>query len=134
LHIVFRRLAHKASLFARSKQGNSLRCAWRVSAKEESMNEQQTGRPPRFGLGQVRATYGALAALAAAGRTPNEFLRRHQTGDWGDLMDEDAQENELALLDDYRLLSAYDLGNGIRIWLITEWDRSATTLLLPQEY
>jgi hypothetical protein len=98
------------------------------------MNEPQVGRPPRFALGQVLATHGALAALVAAGRTPSEFLTRHQAGDWGDLTAEDAQENELALLDDYRLLSAYDLGNGIRIWLISEWDRSATTLLLPQEY
>ena len=49
-------------------------------------------------------------------------------------MVEDAQENELALQAGYRLLSAYDLGNGMRIWLITEWDRSATTLLLPSEY
>ena len=98
------------------------------------MNEPPVGRPPRFGLGQVVATYGALAALAAAGRTPREFLHRHQAGDWGDLVAEDTQENELALQSGYRLLSAYDLGNDVRIWLITEWDRSATTLLLPSEY
>ncbi len=47
------------------------------------MDEQPTERPPRFALGQVLATYGALAALAAAGRTPDEFLARHQVGDWG---------------------------------------------------
>src|SRR5205823_46914 len=112
----------------------ALRCAGRTSAKEESMNEQPTGRPLRFGLGQVVATYGVLAALAAAGRTPREFLRRHQAGDWGDLTAEDAQANELALQAGYRLLSAYTLGKDVRIWLITECDRSATTLLLPSEY
>lgn len=98
------------------------------------MNKQPADRPPRFALGRVLATPGALATLAAAGRTPNEYLARHQAGDWGDLTAEDAQENERALQAGYRLLSAYDLGNGMRIWLITEWDRSATTLLLPSEY
>lgn len=98
------------------------------------MSEQPTVRSLRFGLGQVLATHGVLIALAAAGRTPEEFLARHQAGDWGDLTPEDIEENELALHAGYRLLSAYDLGNGERIWLITEWDRSATTLLLPEEY
>lgn len=98
------------------------------------MDEQPSVRSPRFVLGQVLATHGALNALAAAGRTPEEFLARHQVGDWGDLTPEDVQENELALQQGYRLLSAYPLGNDVRIWLITEWDGSATTLLLPEEY
>jgi len=98
------------------------------------MDEQLSVRSPRFVLGQVLATHGALTALAAAGRTPEEFLARHQVGDWGDLTPADIQENELALQQGYRLLSAYRLGNDVRIWLITEWDRSATTLLLPEEY
>ena len=98
------------------------------------MDEQPNVRLPRFWLGQVLATRGALTALAAAGRAPEEFLARHQVGDWGDLTPEDRQENELALQQGYRLLSAYNLDNDVRIWLITEWDRSATTLLLPDEY
>jgi hypothetical protein len=98
------------------------------------MNKQPAERPPRFALGRVFATPRALAVLAVAGRMPNEYLARHQAGDWGDLTAEDAQENELALQAGYRLLSAYDLGNGMRIWLITESDRSASTLLLPSEY
>lgn len=87
-----------------------------------------------FELGQVVATPGALKALGEAGQTPLEFLVRHQTGDWGELDDHDKQENELALKKGFRLLSAYRTAKGERIWIITEWDRSVTTLLLPSDY
>jgi hypothetical protein len=88
----------------------------------------------RFSLGQIVGTPGALVALAEAGRTPLEFLRRHSTGDWGDVDEEDRQANEQSLLDDSRILSAYKLSTGERLWIITEADRSSTTLLLPSEY
>ena len=88
----------------------------------------------RFPLGQIVATPGALKALAAAGHTPQEFISRHQTGDWGELDEEDRRENERSLKDDCRLLSAYSLKNGTKIWVITEADRSSTTILLPEEY
>ena len=89
-------------------------------------------KQPLFPLGQVVATPGALEALAQAGQSPAEFLRRHQMGDWGIVPEEDKAENELSLQQGFRLLSAYQLKTGVKIWLITEADRSVTTLLRPE--
>jgi hypothetical protein len=89
---------------------------------------------PRFPLGRIVGTPGALLALEEAGENPHAFLRRHLAGDWGDLDDHDRHENERSLTDGCRLLSAYTLSTGTRLWIITEADRSATTLLLPSEY
>ena len=61
-------------------------------------------------------------------------LRRHVYGDWGDLDDEDKAENEFSVENGYRILSSYTSSNGIKFWVITEADRSATTVLLPEEY
>jgi hypothetical protein len=101
-------------------------------------NERQTEaveRSSRFQLGQVVATPGALEALERAGTTPLRLLGRHETGDWGDLSDDDIAENEFSLKEGFRLLSAYKLPvTGEKIWVITEADRSVTTLLLPEEY
>ncbi len=94
---------------------------------------QQT-QQPLFPLGQVVITPGARAAFAAAGEQPLPYLQRHVAGDWGDVCAEDRQENELSVEKGFRILSAYKLGDGTKIWLITEADRSATTLLLPSEY
>jgi hypothetical protein len=63
-----------------------------------------------------------------------QFVARHQAGDWGELDEHDIGENEYSLQHGFRLLSAYRTALGVRIWIITEWDRSATTVLLPQEY
>lgn len=87
-----------------------------------------------FTLGQIVATPGALQALEEAGHTASEFLDRHVSGDWGDLCLEDKASNEEALVDDLRILSAYRLKDGTKIWIITEADRSVTTILLPEEY
>lgn len=89
---------------------------------------------PKFQLGQVVATPGALQALEATGQTPLEFLERHISGDWGDLDQDDRRENELSVRRGFRILSAYHLQDGTKLWIITEADRSATTLLLPSEY
>ena len=89
---------------------------------------------PRFPLGQIVATPGALEALAEAGERPATLLKRHLTGDWGEVDEQDRQENERSLADDCRLLSAYTLATGTKLWIITEADRSSTTLLLPSEY
>ena len=62
------------------------------------------------------------------------FLARHVVGDWGDLDEDDRAENELSIREGFRLLSAYHLRDGTRIWIITEADRSSTTVLLPSEY
>ena len=88
----------------------------------------------RFPLGQIVATPGVLTALSEAGDSPASFLRRHASGDWGEIDYEDLQENERSLSSGCRLLSAYTTSTGVRIWVITEADRSATTLLLPSDY
>lgn len=85
-------------------------------------------------LGQIVATPGALAVLDQAGQVAGEFLSRHASGDWGDLSDDDRKENEVSLVHGFRLLSSYKLSNGTKIWIITEADRSSTTILLPDEY
>ena len=87
-----------------------------------------------FALGQTFITPGAAEALQIAGQTAIEFLRRHMSCDWGELSDDDVQENELSLQKGFRLLSAYQTGKGQKLWIITEADRSATTVLLPSEY
>lgn len=88
----------------------------------------------KFHPGQVVATPGALSALEDSNQAPSEFLLRHVRGDWGLVDDEDKATNDSALKNEGRLLSAYETANGERLWVITEWDRSATTLLLPSEY
>ena len=91
-------------------------------------------KPGRFALGQVLMTPGASEALLTAQHVPPEFLLRHKHGDWGDLCAEDQRENERSLRLGNRLLSAYQTRTAEKLWIITEWDRSATTLLLPEEY
>jgi len=90
-------------------------------------------------LGQIVATPGALVALAVAGTSPSTLLRRHAAGDWGDLDAHDRAANDAALRDGSRLLSAYVVAEGVKVWIITEaadedGHRAATTLLLPEEY
>jgi hypothetical protein len=89
---------------------------------------------PTLSLGRVVATPGALRAFEASGDTPLTFLTRHHHCDWGELSPEDNLANNEALIDGTRLLSAYRLNNGTRIWIITEADRSSTCILLPSEY
>ncbi len=88
----------------------------------------------RFALGETFITPGAQEALDMAGQTPIQFLRRHMSADWGEISEDDARENEVSLKDGFRLLSAYRTTKGQKIWIITEADRSATTILLPSEY
>ena len=89
---------------------------------------------PKFLLGKVIATPGSLQALLASGQQPAEFLARHHAGDWGDVCEEDGRQNDEAILDGSRILSAYRLANDQKLWIITEADRSSTCLLLPTEY
>lgn len=89
---------------------------------------------PIFRPGKIVATPGALEALNDSGQTPFEFLGRHLSGDWGMVDDEDKQANDDALIHGERLLSAYLTSKGVKIWVITEADRSSTCLLLPDEY
>jgi hypothetical protein len=90
--------------------------------------------PTRFSLGRLLLTPGAQAAMSAAEQSPLEFLSRHASGDWGEVDAHDQRENELSLQAGFRLLSAYRTRTDIKLWIITEADRSATTILLPSEY
>ena len=85
-------------------------------------------------LGQVVSTPGALKALEDYNQSPIEFISRHRKGDWGEVCGDDWKLNDQDLKDGNRLLSAYRTKKSVKLWVITEWDRSATTLLLPSEY
>ena len=88
----------------------------------------------RFGLGRVVVTREALAACLGEEVAPSELLARHASGDWGDVPHGDAYQNEYGLRHGLRVLSSHPLPSGTRVWIITEADRSSTTILLPHEY
>jgi hypothetical protein len=88
-----------------------------------------------FPLGQVVSTPGAVRALMDERCALSDVLTRHVSGDWGELSAQDKAENELSLREGFRILSAYVLPRTrVKLWVITEADRSATTVLLPDEY
>jgi hypothetical protein len=95
---------------------------------------QKTERKPLFDLGQLVATPGALAALEKSGQSPMNFLSRHVTGDWGEIPEEDRKENQFSLEKGFRLMSSYKTTAQDVLWVITESNRTHTTLLLPSEY
>ncbi len=89
----------------------------------------------KFQLGRVVATPGAMALLEKQGVHPGTLLERHGTGDWGDLGKEDKCLNDQAITSENRILSMYHVPDQHhRVYVITEWDRSSTCILLPQEY
>lgn len=106
----------------------------RVLTAGEQLLIRELGKPGKFPMGQIVATPAAMTAMEDAGHIPPEFLIRHKYGDWGELDPEDRQENELSLINGWRLLSAYSTRLSERLWVITEADRSVTTLLLPEDY
>ena len=87
-----------------------------------------------FPLGRILATPGALDAFTRANQSPDEFLRRHVAGDWRELDAHHVAENLYGLKHGFRLLSSYRTNVVTVVWVITEADRSSTTILLPQEY
>jgi hypothetical protein len=99
--------------------------------KLETLNEQNK---VLFPLGQIFLTVGAQDALEESNQLPNEFLARHQTGDWGLVCADDRRENDLSVKESFRILSTYKTSEGEKLWIITEADRSSTTILLPEEY
>ena len=105
-----------------------------MKEKGSEKNKGEEGARPLFDLGQIVATPGALAALYAARQLPDELLTRHEKGDWGDLHEDDKRENDLSVAQGFRILSAYTLETGTKVWVITEYDRSVTTILLPSDY
>ena len=89
---------------------------------------------PLFKLGQVVATPGALELLEVTATDGVVLMQRHQHGDWGCVPAEDAEANLRALKTNCRIISSYLLKDSDKLWIITEADRSVTTLLLPEEY
>lgn len=100
---------------------------------------QSMTNQPRFPLGQVLATPGAIEVLESSGQSPTEFLAKHVRGDWGIVDAEDKATNDQSLIDGSRILSAYRTNKGEKLWVITEacddrGRRAATTILRPDEY
>ncbi|MGD9728599.1 MAG: hypothetical protein AB7R40_22980 [Nitrospiraceae bacterium] len=89
---------------------------------------------PAFTLGRLVATAGVHALVQEGRINPSAYLHRHLSGDWGDLSDDDRRSNAYALENGQQILSSYKVAPDLTLWIITEWDRSATTLLLPEEY
>jgi len=89
---------------------------------------------PMFPLGAIVATPGALAALEEAGGSPEFYLLRHVTGDWSEMTSDDINENLESVRNNFRIVSSYALKDEKRLLIITEHDRSVTTLLLLSEY
>jgi hypothetical protein len=87
-----------------------------------------------FRLGTIVATPNALEALQQAGISGMELISRHVHGDWGEMSADDKALNDLAIEDGSRIFSAYNLANGVKIWVITESNRSSTCILLPEDY
>ena len=99
--------------------------------KLETINEQPE---VLFPLGQTFMTSGVREAFEESNQTANEFLARHQSGDWGIVCKDDKRENDFSVKEGFRILSAYKTSKGEKLWIITEADRSSTTILLPSEY
>ena len=96
------------------------------------MSQPINDTSPKFSLGQIVATRGAIQTLA-----PEHIylaLCRHVSGDWGTLDESDREANETALQNGSRLFSVYYTESGVKFYVITEWDRSVTTVLLPEDY
>ncbi len=87
-----------------------------------------------FEMGKIYITPCAIDALNESNQNGNDFLKRHQAGDWGIVDKRDENENEISVTQGFRILSAYMTNKGEKLWIITEADRSSTTILLPSEY
>ena len=97
------------------------------------LNAFMKNSPIAFPLGQIVMTPGVLDLTADGDIRPLDLIRRHAQGDWGDMCQEDQDANNYALKEGGRLFSSYNYPDG-KVWIITEADHSATTLLLPSEY
>jgi hypothetical protein len=107
----------------------------RCRTRKQSMKQPGYSEPVLpFPLGLLAATPGALKVLKANGVIPMRLIARHSLGDWGNVGPDDARANDNALHSGTRILSSYQLADGAKVWVITEADRSSTTVLLPTEY
>jgi hypothetical protein len=89
---------------------------------------------PKFSLGRIVVTPAALDAIQGGGQSPDSFLDKHVQSDWGTACREDRQASDDAHPLGTRLLSAYKTLTGCWIWIVTEADRSLTTIMLPSEF
>jgi hypothetical protein len=109
-----------------------------MSSEPQSKNTLRLIEPLQgnrlFNTGDLYITPGAKEALNEAGQGSSYFLYRHQRGDWSEMKQEDREENEFSVGKRLRIFSAYHTRNGVKLWVITEADRSSTTILLPSEY
>lgn len=105
-----------------------------TATRETTQTESIGHMAPLFPLGTISATPCALETIRRAGSTPVDFILRHVRGEWLEMSPDDIEANTGALRDGGRILSAYTVGGGERLFVITEADRSTTTLLLSDEY
>ncbi len=103
-----------------------------MAGPDDAKGTMKTKTQRRFPLGWVVTTPNALETIPPEDVT--KALGRHAACDWGDVGPEDREENELSLKEGFRLVSVYHDRNGVKFWVITEADRSATTVLLPEDY
>ena len=97
-------------------------------------NANTTPSAVRFSLGRLFLTPGAINALEEAGQSPQEFISRHARLEQGELSNEDHRENLFSVNKSLRIFSDFKTAKGVKLWVISESDRSATTILLPSEY
>lgn len=97
-------------------------------------NAQSTPSLVRFSLGHIYATPGAIDAMSEVKQTAQEFINRHVRLERGELSEADHRENLFSVSRELRIFSAFKTAQGVKLWVITEADRSATTILLPSEY
>ncbi len=102
-----------------------------IQSNDPAVGASKAGK---FLLGKLVATPGAVQAMARSGQDPAVLLTRHRNADWGDVCKEDREANDMAIFSGDHLLSAYHLPDGTKVWVVTEGDKSATTILLPTSF
>ncbi len=106
-----------------------------MDEEKNEKNDAARNAKVNFDLGKILLTPDAVIAFEECGESLWKYVERHHSGDWGHVSKRDKKENKLALKKGFRIVSVYKLPNtGEKIWIITEADRSATTILLPSEY
>lgn len=104
---------------------------------ENTITANNTDTTPslvRFPLGRLFMTPGAIETLGEAGQLPQEFINLHARLEQGELCNDDHRENLFSVDKPLRIFSAFKTARGVKVWVITEADRSSTTILLPEEY
>jgi len=114
--------------------GNNRKVVGLRTRPKATLYEPGARKMPALPLGELVITPKAEEALEGSGQSPAIFLHMYLTGNWGNCLKEDWKANDEALTNDGRIQGVYHTANGTEIWIITEWNRSATTILTPEEY